>query len=64
MRDAVVSVCERSYFTEQLDRTSGNLDETARHAGINPRSLYDLMRRHGMKKEDFRGAKEGNHHET
>ncbi len=56
VRDAIVSVCEQSYFTEQLTSTSGNLDETSRAAGINPRSLYDLMRRHGLKKEDFRGA--------
>ena len=59
VRNAVVSSCERSYFTEQLSSTSGNLDETARRAGVNPRSLYDLMKRHGMKKEDFRRAQGG-----
>ena len=56
VRNAVISACEQSYFTEQLNDTAGNLDETARRAGINPRSLYDLMRRHGMKKEDFRNS--------
>ncbi len=59
VRDAIVSACERSYFSEQLGRATGNLDETSRMAGINPRSLYDLMRRHGMKKEDFRTTKDG-----
>ena len=55
VRSTVMSVCERSYFTEQLRTTNGNLEETASRAGLNPRSLYDLMKRHGMKKEDYRG---------
>lgn len=54
VRDTVVSSCEQTYFVDQLSRTSGNLEQTARHSGINPRSLYDLMRRHGLKKEDYR----------
>jgi len=54
VRQAIVSACEQSYFAEQLRRTDGLVDETARLAGINPRSLYDLMKRHGLKKEDFR----------
>ena len=54
VRDAVVSSCEQTYFVDQLSKTNGNLEETARHSGINPRSLYDLMRRHGLKKEDYR----------
>jgi len=56
VRSAVVSTCEESYFSAQLTGTAGNLDETARRAGINPRSLYDLMQRHGMKKTDYRGG--------
>lgn len=55
VRQAVVSACEQSYFTEQLRRTDGLVDETARLAGVNPRSLYDVMKRHGLKKEAFRG---------
>ncbi len=58
VRHAVVSSCEQSYFVDQLDKTKGNVDETARRSGINPRSLYDLMKRHGLKKEDFRAAGE------
>jgi DNA-binding NtrC family response regulator len=54
VRDAVVSWCEQTYFIDQLTKTHGNLEETSRHSGINPRSLYDLMRRHGLKKEDYR----------
>lgn len=54
VRDAVISTCEQAYFTHQLDRTKGNVDETSRCAKINPRSLYDLMKRHGLKKEEFK----------
>ena len=60
VRSAVISACEQSYFAEQLHSTDGNLDETARRSGINPRSLYDLMKRHGLKKEEFRVAGERN----
>ena len=54
VRNAVVASCEQNYFEQQLRKTNGNVDETARRAQINPRSLYDLMKRHRMKKEDFR----------
>jgi DNA-binding NtrC family response regulator len=54
IRSAVVSSCEQAYFVRQLGAAKGNVDETARRAGINPRSLYDLMKRHGLSKEEFR----------
>ena len=54
VRDAVVSSCERTYIIEQLGEAKGSVEETARRSGINPRSLYDAMKRHGLKKEDFR----------
>ena len=58
VRDAVISSCEQAYFVDQLAKTKGNVDETARLSGINPRSLYDLMKRHGLKKESFRVGRE------
>ena len=54
VRDTVLSSCERTYFVDQLRRAAGNIDQTARLCGVNPRSLYDLMKRHGLKKEDYR----------
>ncbi|MBP6875836.1 MAG: sigma-54-dependent Fis family transcriptional regulator [Candidatus Eisenbacteria bacterium] len=57
-RDMLVSF-ERAYLTHLLNETGGRIGETARLAGINARSLYDLMRRHGLRKEDFRGARGG-----
>jgi DNA-binding NtrC family response regulator len=54
VRNAVISSCEHTYFVQQLGKAKGNVDETARRAEINPRSLYDLMKRHGLKKEEFK----------
>jgi two-component system response regulator AtoC len=54
VRNSIIGTCEQTYFTKQLGTTNGNVDETARRAEINPRSLYDLMKRHGLKKENFR----------
>lgn len=54
VRDSILTACEHTYFSYHLQRTTGNVDETARSAGINPRSLYDLMKRHGLKKEVFK----------
>jgi DNA-binding NtrC family response regulator len=56
VRNAIVSSCEQAYFVNHLNQTNGNVDETARRSGVNPRSLYDLMKRHGLKKEDFRAG--------
>lgn len=56
IRNAVISFCEQTYFVHQLDTTKGNVEETARRAGVNPRSLYDLMKRHGLKKDSFKKA--------
>jgi DNA-binding NtrC family response regulator len=54
VRNAVVGTCEQAYFLHQLGQAKGNVDDTARRAEINPRSLYDLMKRHGLKKEEFK----------
>lgn len=47
---------EREYLEAQLIRNRGKVGETARRIGIGPRSLYDKMRQHGLKKEDYREA--------
>ncbi len=45
---------ERRYVTEILRATRGRIGETAKRAGLNERALYALMKRHGLKKEDFK----------
>ena len=47
---------ERTYVENLLQACGGRIGEAARRAQIDPRSLYDKMRRRGLRKEDFRGA--------
>jgi DNA-binding NtrC family response regulator len=54
VRQAAVDGVERAYLTELLRETEGRVGETAKRAGIQPRSLYDKMQQHGLRKEDFR----------
>ncbi|MDH3284741.1 MAG: sigma-54 dependent transcriptional regulator [Acidobacteriota bacterium] len=53
-RAELVSGFERAYVSRFLESTKGRVGEAARRAGINQRHLYELMRRHGLKKEDFK----------
>ncbi len=49
-----VEAFERAYLEHQLRTSRGVLAEAARSAGINPRTLYEKMRRLGLRKEDYR----------
>lgn len=53
-RQEVVHAFEREYLRRLLTATGGRIGETARRAGIQPRSLYEKMKRHGLRKEEFR----------
>jgi DNA-binding NtrC family response regulator len=53
-REKLLAEFERAYLTGLLESTGGRINETARRAGIRPRSLFDKMRRLELKKEDFR----------
>jgi len=54
VRIRAVDGVERSYLAGLLARTGGRVGETARLAGVTPRALYSKMRRHGLRKEDFK----------
>lgn len=45
---------ERKYLVELLEYTNGRIGESAQLAGLTPRALYNKMKIHGLKKEDFR----------
>ncbi|HEX9725596.1 MAG TPA: sigma-54 dependent transcriptional regulator [Vicinamibacteria bacterium] len=53
-REQWTAAFERSYLARLLETTGGRIGETARRAGVNERTLYNMMRRHGLRKEDFR----------
>ena len=54
VREEVVAAVEHRYLSDLLAETRGRIGEAARRAGLNPRSLYNLMRRHGLRKEAFK----------
>ncbi|MCA9650692.1 MAG: sigma-54-dependent Fis family transcriptional regulator [Myxococcales bacterium] len=57
VRAALLLEGEREYLTALLAQTHGRVGEVARRAGISARALFDKMRRHGLRKEDFRPAR-------
>ncbi len=46
--------CERSYLEALLKKHQGSIQDTARAAGINPKTLYLKMGRYGLSKMDYR----------
>ena len=54
VRKEMVEAFERQYLEGLLRITGGRVGETARRAGMEPRSLHEKMKRHGLRKEDFR----------
>ena len=56
VRRKVMDRVERAYLERLLQRARGRIGTTAELAGIQPRSLYEKMRRLGLKKEDYKGT--------
>ncbi len=54
VRQKTLEAIERIYLSEQLRRHQGRIAETAKSSGIDPRSLYDKMKRLGLDKADFK----------
>ena len=53
-RAEVLEAFERRYLSALLEECNGRVGEAARRARIDPRSLYDKMKRLGLRKEAFR----------
>ena len=56
-REELLKAFERDYLLRLLVETRGRIGQTAKRAGINERTLYAMMKRHGLRKEDFREAR-------
>lgn len=54
IRKSLLESCEREYLSEHLKAASGRIGETARRTGLSTRSLHLMMKRLGLRKEDFR----------
>jgi DNA-binding NtrC family response regulator len=53
-RAEMLAVWEKDYLVRCLAESHGRIQEAAMLADLNPRSLRELMRRHGLRKEQFR----------
>ena len=65
LRDAKreqIDIFEREYLVGLLTETRGHIGETARRAGISTRSVFEKMRRHGLRKEDYKQRLGGDAH--
>ena len=51
-----LEIIERNYIREQLLRNKGKIKDTAKGAGITTRQLHKLMRKHNIRKEEFKSA--------
>jgi DNA-binding NtrC family response regulator len=54
LRSEVVGRLERAYLARLLEQTAGRIGEAAVRAGVDERSVYNLMRRHGLDKDSFK----------
>ena len=45
---------EREYLKRVLRKYHGHVGRTAEHSGLNRRTLYNKLREHGLRREDFR----------
>ncbi len=54
-----LDTAEPFYLRGLLEQCGGRVGRTAERAGIDPRSLYARMRRHGLRKESFRRREPG-----
>jgi DNA-binding NtrC family response regulator len=55
-RREIIERFERAYLAHHLKHCAGRVGDTAKRIGIEPRSLFDKMKRCGLRKEDFRNA--------
>lgn len=57
VRELLLLEGERAYSIGVLQASGGRIGASARAAGLAERSLFETMKRHGLRKEDFRGPR-------
>jgi DNA-binding NtrC family response regulator len=55
-KESVIAHFEREYLVRLTARTGGNMSKAARLAGIDRTTLYRLMEKHGLRRDDAIGA--------
>jgi DNA-binding NtrC family response regulator len=49
-----IAQIERRYIQELLSRNHGRINQSAAEAAVSPRQLHKLMKKHGIRKEEFK----------
>ena len=52
VKDRVIAQFERDYLTRLISRAAGNMSKAARQANIDRTTLYRLIEKHGLQRED------------
>jgi len=52
-KQRIIEEFESSYLEMALRLARGSLGEVSRRTGLSPRQLYNLMQKHGLRKEEF-----------
>jgi DNA-binding NtrC family response regulator len=55
-RRRVADAAETAYLRALLERSRGRVGQAAALAGVDPRSLFDRLRKHGLRKEEYKGG--------
>jgi DNA-binding NtrC family response regulator len=59
VKEQVIDQLEKKYLTQLLREKQGNINAVARSAQVDNKTLYEKMKRHGLRKEEFKNQ-EGN----
>jgi DNA-binding NtrC family response regulator len=54
VRDEIFAQVEAMYLKMVLKETGGRINRAAAIAGINAKSLFNKMKKHGIRKEDYK----------
>ena len=54
LREEIIGRVEKAYLSSWLEQTGGRIGRTARAAGIQPRTLFEKMKRYQLRKENYR----------
>ncbi len=52
-RERVLAAFERGYLARVVRRSKGNMSDAARIAGVDRTTLYRLMQKHGLDRQDL-----------
>ena len=55
-KDKLVAQFEKEYLTRLVSRAGGNMSRAARLAGIDRTTLYRLMEKHELRRDEYSGS--------